>query len=346
MKKVGICGYFAEGDKGWGGQLVKTKTIAVELANRLGTDEAKTVDTYNWKKNKIVLISQCFDLARTCKNIIILPGKNGLIVFSQLFLTLNKLYHRQIHYIVIGGWLNGVLADNEKLKKRVGQFAGVYVETYSMVKALEDLGLKNVRYFPNFKRLDIIEESDLVYPKEEPYKLCTFSRVTKEKGIEDAVNAVSRINDHFGREVYTLDIYGPVDESYQGRFEEIKINFPDYISYKGAINANDSVKTLKNYFALLFPTYYEGEGFAGTILDAYASGIPVIATNWKYNCEIIHDRSDGFIYDHKNMNGLESILEELQNKNDIIISMKKNCLKRANEYLPEVVIEEFIKHLK
>lgn len=43
--------------------------------------------------------------------------------------------------------------------------------------------------------------------KQEPLRLCTFSRVMKEKGIEDAVNAVEAVNEYFGRLVYTLDIW-------------------------------------------------------------------------------------------------------------------------------------------
>lgn len=58
---------------------------------------------------------------------------------------------------------------------------------------------------------------------------------------------------------------------------------------------NQSTEVLKNYDALLFPTYYEGEGFAGTIIDAFAAGLPVIASDWKYNSEIIKQGITGVI---------------------------------------------------
>jgi len=346
MKKIGICGYFAQGDQGWGGQMVKTQTITDELINLLGTDQVKTVDTFNWKKNMAALVFKCFELSRTCENIIILPAQNGLKVIGPLFSNLNRFFHRKIHYIVIGGWLPGTLAANEKLKISVSQFDGIYVETHSMVQALNDLGLTNVKYLPNFKRLEIIETAELVYPAEEPYQLCTFSRVTKEKGIEEAIEAVIDVNKDLGTVAFSLDIYGQVDEGYRDRFEEIKKKFPDFVTYQGAVAANDSVKTLKNYCALLFPTYYQGEGFAGTILDAFASGIPVIATNWRYNAEIIHDRSDGFIYDYQNRDQLKDILKEIRGNIAGVITMKLNCVARAKEYQPEVVIKKFIEDLK
>lgn len=59
-------------------------------------------------------------------------------------------------------------------------------------------------------------------PESEPLPLCTFSRVMKEKGIEDAVNAVKSVNKYFGRVVYTLDIYGQVDSNQTGWFDNLR----------------------------------------------------------------------------------------------------------------------------
>ena len=132
-------------------------------------------------------------------------------------------------------------------------------------------------------------------PELKPLSLCTFSRVMKEKGIEDVVNAVKTVNDHFGRTVYTLDIYGQVDSAQTEWFNELKSIFSSYIKYGELVPFDKSVEVLKNYFALLFPTYYEGEGFAGTLLDAMAAGVPVIASDWRYNTEIVNEKT-GYVY--------------------------------------------------
>ena len=59
---------------------------------------------------------------------------------------------------------------------------------------MEKLGFSNIYILPNCKELKILKENELVYATSKPFKLCTFSRVMKEKGIEDAVNAVEEIN--------------------------------------------------------------------------------------------------------------------------------------------------------
>ena len=51
--------------------------------------------------------------------------------------------------------------------------------------------------------------------------------------------------------------------------------------YCGIKDPKDSVKTLKNYFALVFPTRFYTEGIPGTIIDAYYAGVPVIASKWE-----------------------------------------------------------------
>jgi glycosyltransferase involved in cell wall biosynthesis len=345
MYKIGVCGHFGNNHNLLNGQTVKTKVLTEELERILGKNNVKIVDTYNWKKNPFSLFINCYTLSKKCKNIVVLPAQGGIKVLIPLFLLLNIIFKKKLHYVVIGGWLPKLLENNKKLKNKIAKFDGVYVETNSMIKSLQSLGLENVIYLPNFKRLKILSEKELIYSTEGPYKLCTFSRVLKEKGIEDAIEIVKEVNEKFKKVVYTLDIYGQVDENYVDRFEQLKKQLPNYISYKGIVNYDDSVNVLKNYFALLFPTYYKGEGFAGTILDGYAAGIPVIATDWQYNSEIINNKKDGLIYNHKKLEQLRKILISIYSDPSIINNMKRNCLNRAYEYLPEVVIKDFIKHL-
>jgi len=57
------------------------------------------------------------------------------------------------------------------------------------VRKAYEFGLKNVLVMPNFRQLRIVDINELQDTHALPYKLCTFSRVLKEKGIEDAINA-------------------------------------------------------------------------------------------------------------------------------------------------------------
>ena len=82
------------------------------------------------------------------------------------------------------------------------------------------------------------------------------------------------------------------------------LNQPKNISYKGTIKQEESCIILKKYFALLFPTYYKGECFAGTIIDAFTAGIPVFASDWHDNKNIIKDNITGRIYKAKSVQSI------------------------------------------
>ena len=342
MKKVCVIGHFGFGKEMLNGQTIKTKIITAELEKQFGCEQIMKVDTHGGARALPRVMIQMAEGFRSCENIIILPAQNGVRVFAPLCVAFHKLYQRKLHYVVIGGWLGNLLEANPRLLKALASFTAIYVETRTMKQDLEKRGLCNLCILPNFKDIPILTEDELVYPTGEPYRLCTFSRVMKEKGIEDAVEAVKAVNEKYGRTVYTLDIYGQVDSEQTKWFEDLKASFPDYVRYKGLVAYDKSVEVLKSYFALLFPTYYDGEGFAGTLLDAMAAGVPVIASDWKYNAEIVKPHKNGLLCDAKNVDALIIVLEYILKNRDEFSKMKKWCLEDAKSFSPDLAIQPLI----
>lgn len=345
MYKVGICGHFGVGKELYNGQTIKTKIITNVLKEKLGDNEVKIVDTHMWKKKPLGLIFNCYLLFKECENIIVLPAHNGLKVFSPLFMILKSLFRRKVHYVVIGGWLPNILKNNSNLKRIVKKYDGIYVETKQLIRELEKLGLTNIRSLPNCKELDIVEFHELIYDKNKPFKLCTFSRVMKEKGIEDAIQVVKEINEEFKETICTLDIYGSVESNYIERFNEIKKGFPEFIKYKGVVEFNESVDVLKKYFILLFPTHFVTEGIPGTIIDSYAAGVPVIASRWNSSEDIIDINKTGILYNFNDIIELKEILIKTFKNPNVVLDMKKNCIIKAKSYIPYNVIDDLIKYL-
>ena len=301
MSKIGIIGHYGFGLDLANGQTIKTKIITEEIKN--SNHEIVTVDAHG-----------------------------GIKVVVPVLAVLNRIYHKKLHYIVIGGWLSNFLDRKQFLKRQLQSFNYIYVETKTMKTALEGKGFSNIVIMPNCKRLKILSEEELVYSTQEPLALCTFSRVMKEKGIGTIVDVIKRINDASGRTVYRLDIYGQVDKEQEEWFEELKKTFPSYVSYGGVVPFNESVDTLKNYFALVFPTHFFTEGIPGTIIDAYAAGVPVISAKWESFPDVIDEGSTGFGYEFDNTEELFSLLMDVLNKQDILNNMKKTCIERSKSY--------------
>lgn len=342
MVKIGVCGHFGGNKIFLDGQTVKTKIITKELEKEFGDNEVKKVDTFGGKGKLVPIVLNLISLVMHCKNIIILPAHNGLRIFAPLLAFVNSFYHRKLHYVVIGGWLPEFVSTRKNLQRALMKFDFIYVETNTMKNKLEAMGFNNVIVMPNCKELNILEPEELVYEKEEPYRLCTFSRVMKEKGIEDAVDAVIAVNEEMGRIAYTLDIYGQIDSNQVEWFKDLEKKFPDYIKYKGLVDFDKTTQVLKDYFMLLFPTYYEGEGFAGTLIDAMAAGVPVIASDWRYNSEIVKNGKIGFIINEN----LKAELVKALSTTDMVNNMKISCLVEAEKYLPKNAITGLSKELK
>lgn len=345
MVSVSIIGHFAFEKKVLNGQTVKTKIVADELIKQLGEKEIIEFDTHGGKVTAAKAPFQVLKALKKAKNVIIFPANNGLKVYVPLLSFFRNFFkNRKLHYVVIGGWLPEFLKTRKSLAKRLKRFDGIYVETNTMKRALEEQGFTNIVVMPNCKNLQILTPEELVYTNEEPYKLCTFSRVMKEKGIEDAVKAVKQVNEESGRTVYTLDIYGQIDSGQAQWFENLQTTFPDYINYKGVVDYDKSVDVLKNYFALLFPTHFYTEGIPGTIIDAYAAGVPIISAKWESFGDIVDDGITGMGYDFHNKEQLIEIIKEL--RNDQIMNMKLNCLQKAKKYEPSNALSQLINLLQ
>lgn len=337
--KVSVLGHFGEGKNLLNGQTVKTKIITEELQRRLGREQVLRIDTHGGWKNLIKAPLQVFRALKDSKHVIIFPAHNGLRVYAPLLSLQRRFFrNRKIHYVVIGGWLPQFLLTRKYLAADLKRFDGIYVETNTMAAALKAQGFDNVAVMPNCKKLKLLAERELVYASGAPYKLCTFSRVMKEKGIEDAVNAVEAVNAALGYQAYSLDIYGQVDTTQTIWFNNLKTRFPKFVRYCGYVDASQSVDVLRGYFALLFPTHFYTEGIPGTIIDAYAAGIPVIAAKWESFSDVVDGGVTGLGYDFGNQAQLEQILIQIAQKPQMLLKLKGDCLNKAGRYLPEKVV--------
>ncbi len=344
--KVCVFGHFGDGENLLNGQTVKTKIITEELQRKFGQEQVLRIDTRGGWKSLLKAPRQTVLALRNSQNVLLFPAQNGLRVYAPLLSFFRRFFKdRKLHYIVIGGWLPQFLSKRKRLAKVLRRFDAIYVETNTMKGALEAQGFHNVLVMPNCKKLTVLAEEDLVYPDSSPLRLCTFSRVMREKGIEDAVNAVMAVNKELGYPAFSLDIYGQVDANQIEWFQNLQKTFPDYISYGGLIPFDKSVVTLKNYFALLFPTYYEGEGFAGTLIDAYSAGIPVVASDWKYNPELVNENV-GVIYPTGNEAALIEALKSIAADPETMLKRKKLCLKESEKYKIEETVKVLFRQIE
>lgn len=344
-KNVLIIGHFGGKNNFTDGQTVKTKILYEQLIKYTNW-HIDILDTY-YKKNKIVfLFNSLFKISKN-KVIIVLLSGNGMKTFFPILFVFSKIFNKKVFHDVIGGNLHTYVDDEINFKKYLNSFCENWVETRGMAKLLNDRGIKNTRIIPNFR------ESEKIELKVKKYKnilyFCTFSRVNKEKGISEAILSIKEINQFHKGVCCYLDIYGPVDANYKEEFEKLISENLNYVSYKGNISQSKAISVLKKYDFLLFPTRWKGEGQAGTIIESFFAGLPVIASDWMYNSEMVSHKVNGLIYPNTDINNLVDAINWVINNSRSINNMKQNALIESSYYLPEKhilkiknIIEDFI----
>lgn len=335
-KTVGIIGHFGGKKVFLDGQTIKTKILYEELRN--ATDwELFKVDTYYKKERPLGLLLRTLRCLFMTRDVIILLSGNGMKLYFPLLFFFSKHFHTRVYHDVIGGNLDSYVRDNPKFKAYLNSFQANWVETEGLKNRLTALDVTNCSVIPNFKRLQITGE--VRKPFSEPYCFCMFSRVMKEKGVETAIDAIQKLNEEAGRIVCRLDIYGRVDDAYRSAFEE-KLHMAEAsVRYCGTVPYDQSVQTIASYFALLFPTFWQGEGFPGTIVDAFSAGLPVIASDWSCNAEIVRHLKTGIIYPREDFSSLEDSICWAITHADAMAAMRKSCAEEAEKYQPDCYIK-------
>lgn len=86
-----------------------------------------------------------------------------------------------------------------------------------------------------------------------------------------------------------------------------------------------------NYDALLLPTYWEGEGHPGVILEAYCAGIPVIATRWGGIPEIVTSET-GILVEPRDVEGLARAMRQIMTSEELCARLRAGARQKAIEF--------------
>ncbi|MBR3387858.1 MAG: glycosyltransferase family 4 protein [Bacteroidales bacterium] len=340
---IGVWGQFGDGGKIADGQAVRTTIITNELKRRYGNEAIKTINTNAWRKKPLRFLLSSISLLRHSDVFIIAPADNGFKVFVPILDFFNRFFKRRILYVVIGGFLPRLLKEKPMYIKMVNRFAESFVQTENIKKDLEEIGIKSISILSNPKRLNTIQEEDVHLIKDDKIKVCLFSRIYADKGVEDAIEAVTIANKTLGGQFIHLDLYGLVPDFYKARLKELLEQNTGVVSYMGIIDYDKTVETLKDYFVMLFPTYYHGEGFPGNVIDAYNSALPIIATDWLYNSDVVLDNTTGLLVPVKNPETLSNAIIKLYNNRELRQELAINSLREVPKYAPDKVLADFYK---
>ena len=340
-KKISFIGPISQKRNIVGGATIKNKYL-VEFLEENGVN-LEILDTDNWKKNKAFLFFKLIYifLFSSSKKIILSTSSGGTYLFLKLSYYLN-IRKKLIYYFVIGGDTPDKLIKKEYKLKYYKKITKIYIEAKSMAQKMKGLGLLQTEYLPNFKKFILKDRSEKKISL--PLKAVFFSRITYEKGTDMIFEMLKEINKD--KINVNVDFYGPIVETYKSDFY-LKISEFSEVEYKGILDGRDFkiFDILSKYDFMLFPTFWKGEGFPGAIIDSLISSLPIVASNWNYNSEIINSNI-GYIFESKKQEAFNNVINRILKNPEELLKKRKFSHLESKKYCLNNVLKEVLKILK
>lgn len=124
-----------------------------------------------------------------------------------------------------------------------------------------------------------------------PLRLIFIGRISQFKGVHLLIKALQGIESN----LVELDIYGPTNEDEYAADCMQQTALMQNVKWKGTINKEAVLPVMKGYHALCLPSTFS-EMSPLVIQEAFAAGVPVIASNVYGNAEQIKDGVNGLLF--------------------------------------------------
>ncbi|MEQ6376432.1 glycosyltransferase family 4 protein [Bacillaceae bacterium S4-13-56] len=210
----------------------------------------------------------------------------------------------------------GTAVENESLIQKL--LVQMYRVAYKKASCIFFQNEENQQFFKNnkiaIKRSRKIPGSGvntqyfslLPYPSDETIEFVFISRIMKEKGIDQFLEAAEFIRGKYRNTKF--HVLGFCEEDYEQRLQELQDK--EIIHYHGM--QSDVREFHKISHCTIHPTYYP-EGMSNVLLESAASGRPVITTNRSGCREIVDDGVNGYIVEQQNSKDLIDKIEKFIN---------------------------------
>lgn len=180
----------------------------------------------------------------------------------------------------------------------------------------------------------------LEYPSSETTEFVFISRIMKEKGIDQYLEAAEYITDKYPNTKF--HICGFCEEEYEDILEDHQNR--GIITYHGMIR--DVRKVFKYMDCIVHPSYHEG--MSNVLLEAASSGRPIIASNIPGCKEIFDDGKTGFSFPKKNTKELIKTIERFihlnnEERKQMGLDGRK---KMEQEFDRQIVVEKYLKEIE
>lgn len=179
------------------------------------------------------------------------------------------------------------------------------------------------------------------YPEDGVIRFAFISRIMKEKGIDQYLDAAEEITKRHKN--VEFNVCGFCEPEYDGRLQEE--DKKGVVKYHGMIR--DVTGFMGQMHCIIHPTYYP-EGISNVLLEACATGRPIITTDRSGCREVVDDGVNGYMIPCQSSEGLIEAVEKFlgltwKQKREMGMAARE---KVEREFDRQIVVEKYVEEVE
>lgn len=183
-------------------------------------------------------------------------------------------------------------------------------------------------------------------PVSPPYLIGTIGRMVEKKGFDTLLYAATLLQKRGVDFRFTIAGGGPLENELRATAD--KLGLCGIIDFPGPMANEQVLPWLRTLDLFVLPCQQDGkgdmDGIPVVLMEAMASGIPVVSTSISGLPELIAHGYEGLLVEPRSPGALVAAITNLLSNNELRTSFSKNArIKVMNEFDVEVNINRFIK---
>jgi glycosyltransferase involved in cell wall biosynthesis len=174
-------------------------------------------------------------------------------------------------------------------------------------------------------------------PDNGPLRLLCVGRLIERKGQHHLIEAVKRlVGDGFD---VTLDLIGTGDAQPANEAQVARLGLADRVRFLGYVPREEIARHYATAHVFILPSYNEGMSVA--LLEAMASGLPVVVTPTGGTSELVDPEVNGLVFDWADVDRLTAHLRRLASDRALARRMGDASRRRAGEFSWELAAQRY-----
>lgn len=244
---------------------------------------------------------------------------------------------------LLNNWITAIIKVLYRISIRYSY--AVIFQNHDDLKIFKDNNLVDCNncYVSPGSGIDLNSFKYETFPHNKPEKFILISRMLKDKGVIEYIEAAEIVNKIYPNTIFQL--LGPLGVENRSAISNKEMSYLTRSNYIEYLGETDDVKNyIKKADCIILPSYREGT--SRVLLEAASMGRPLIASNVTGCKEIIDNGFNGYLCESKNSIDLaEKIIKFLELSHDQKEQMGLNGRKKVEEEYDQEIVFNMYKRI-